>query len=281
MRPDRIPATLTAAPRRVLDRLRERPSAPLVQFTPTAVRGGNILYYWQWAYLERTRGRQAHVLRTEHMPDWILEFPSLGSLTVDRAQVRFLDRRVFATRHHVGRSFTVEENARFCRWLLASSPSFTRRLDHAREILDENTCVVNVRRGDYYSVPEFQREFAIAIADHVHGALDAARRNGRGTEDILIVSDDPDWCRENLTFPHEPRFLEHRLTPFDDLAALAASRTLILANSTFSYWGSHLARSMDDAHLAVAPPYHQRTRDGSLVDDLFDPQWIRLDSWAA
>lgn len=275
MRADHLLPMFAAVPRSILHRVRARPAARQVQFTPPAVRGGNILYFWQWAYLEQARGRRASVLATEHMEDWLAEFPALQRLTVERSRVRPLDARVFATRHHVGQSFTLEQNAEFCRWLLRESPSFSRHLDSAQSQLDERTCVVNVRRGDYYSNPEFHRQFAIDIVAHVRSAIEALTEAGRSSEDILVVSDDPAWCREHLPLPSPPRFLEHRSCLFDDLAALAASRTLVLANSTFSYWGSHLARSLDDRHLAVAPPYHQRAPDGRLIDDLFDPRWIR------
>ena len=61
----------------------------------------------------------------------------------------------------------------------------------------------------------------------------------------------------------------------DDLAALSASTTLVLANSTFSYWGSYLASSFYDEHLAIAPSHHEIAADGSLISPMFDPAWPR------
>ncbi|PCC39718.1 hypothetical protein CIK73_13925 [Brachybacterium alimentarium] len=268
---------ITGTARRLLEAARARPGAPTVQFTPDAVRGGNILYYWQWAYLGQLAGDRRSVLRTDHMDAWLEEFPVLESLTVSRADVSPLDQRAFATRHHFGSSFTAEENRLFSRWLLDGSPSFESRVEAARRVITDRTCVINVRRGDYYRVPEFRAEFGMDIRAHVSQAVEILVRSGRAPEDVLIVSDDLGWCRDNLqdTLPGGYRSLPHRTSLFDDLAALVASRTLVLANSTFSYWGSHLAAALRDDHVAVAPPYHQRVAAGPPVDDLFDPRWER------
>ncbi|WP_083882730.1 alpha-1,2-fucosyltransferase [Brevibacterium senegalense] len=267
----------------VLDLARSRSGAREVQFTPATVRGGNILYYWLWAHAGLRTGYRRAVLNTDHMASWLNEFPVLSSLTTSRHDVRLLDRRTFATRHHFGTSYTADENIAFCRWLLAHTPSFARRIDSMSIHVDEQTCVINVRRGDYYSVPAHAAEFGIDIRRHVVEALKIVRGAGRPTEDFLVVSDDTEWCRTHLqdVLPAPMRFLPDRRDMFDDLAVLAAARSLVLANSTFSYWGSFLARSMSDDHMAVAPPLHQRTSDGRRITDLFDPRWHRTGESAA
>lgn len=260
-----------------LDMVRRRRGAHDVQFTPPAVRGGNILYYWQWAHLVRAEGARASVQETPPMTEWLKEFPALRELTVAADEVGVFDRRSFATRHHFGMSFTAAQNLSFSRWLLKGSASFLDRIDSLRSEVLPETCVVNVRRGDYYSVPEFRREFAMDIKSHVTQALSILDRQGRSVTDVLIVSDDPGWCADELAplLPRAPRFLSERRSMFDDLAALASSRNVILANSTFSYWGSHLAHARDGNHLAIAPPHHQRLASGGWMDDMFDPRWPR------
>ena len=271
--------TMQALLRPLLDRVRQRADAPEVQFTPPAVRGGNILYYWQWAHLRRGQGARASVLATEHMTAWLDEFPALRNLTVPASDVKLFDRRLFATRHHFGMTFTAEQNLEFSRWLLESAPGFQERLRSISTQIDDRTCVINVRRGDYYSVPEYRREFAIDIPAHVTQALTILAGAGRDTDDLLIISDDAQWCRQELAplLPTAPRYLQDRRSMFDDLAALVSSRSLVLANSTFSYWGSFLARALHEDHLAIAPPYHQRVAGGGAMDDVFDPRWPRTE----
>lgn len=274
---------MQSIPRRLLDLVRRRSGAPEVQFTPPAVRGGNILYYWQWAHLQRAAGARASVLETLPMVPWLEEFPALRELTVAAEDVGLFDRRAFETRHHFGESFTAEQNRVFCQWLLNGSASFAERLISVQAELTPETCVVNVRRGDYYSVPEYRRDFAMDITSHVTQALTLLESEGRPVTDLLIVSDDPKWCLDKLApfLPSTPRFLSLRRSMFDDLAALASARSLVLANSTFSYWGSHLARSRHEDHLAIAPAHHQRVEPGGWMDAMLDPRWPRTDAAGA
>lgn len=269
---------LTAAPLRTAATLvRRRPGALQVQALAPGGRGGNIMFLWQWAHLEHLRGRRAAVVRSDLMDDWIAEFPLLQGLVIDRERVSRLDQWVFATRFFFDRDFDREQNRTFCRNLLASSSRFAERLDRLQDAIGPGTIVVNVRRGDYYSVPEHAAVFGMDIERHVREALAMVEEQGRSIDDVLIVSDDVDWCREHLrdAVGGEMRTLPDRTGPFDDLAALASARTLVLANSTFSYWGSYLAATRIEDHLAIAPPHHQRLEDGGTISPMFDPRWPR------
>ena len=262
--------------RSLLNTVRERPGARTIQGSSDAIRGGNNLYLWQWAHLEQRAGRRAAVLRSATMPDWIDEFPLLRDLTIDKKEISLLDRRRFATRFFFDQDFDRAQNRDFCLALVDSSNSFRARRSRIRAQITRETLVVNVRRGDYYEVPEFFARFGLDIQSHVAGAVELVRQVGRPVDDVLVVSDDVDWCRRELTpVLGDIRTLEGRSSPFDDLAALSSATTLVLANSTFSYWGSPLASSFDDEHLAIAPSHHEITPDGSLIAPMFDPSWPR------
>ncbi|GAP77980.1 MULTISPECIES: alpha-1,2-fucosyltransferase [Brachybacterium] len=264
--------------RSLLNTVRERPGARTIQGSSDAIRGGNNLYLWQWAHLEQRAGRRAAVLRSATMPDWIDEFPLLQDLTIDEREISLLDRRRFATRFFFDHDFDRAQNRDFCLALVDSSDSFRARRSRIRDQIAPETLVVNVRRGDYYEVPEFFSRFGLDIQSHVAGAAELVLQAGRPVDDVLVVSDDVDWCRRELTSVlGDIRTLEGRSSPFDDLAALSSATTLVLANSTFSYWGSHLASSSVDEHLAIAPSHHEITPDGSLIAPMFDPAWPRTE----
>lgn len=264
--------------RSLLHTVRERPGARTIQGSSDAIRGGNNLYLWQWAHLEHRAGRRAAVLRSATMPDWIDEFPLLRDLTIDKKEISLLDRRRFATRFFFDQDFDRAQNRDFCLALVDSSDSFRARRSRIRAQITRETLVVNVRRGDYYEVPEFFARFGLDIQSHVAGAAELVLQAGRPVDDVLVVSDDVDWCRRELApVLGDIRTLEGRSSLFDDLAVLSSATTLILANSTFSYWGSYLASSFDDEHLAIAPSHHEITPDGSLIAPMFDPAWPRTE----
>jgi len=95
---------------------------------------------------------------------------------------------------------------------------------------------------------------------------------------IILVSDDVDWCRENLGFLSAWGDVgtipgEHDM--FDDLAQLAGGRHLVLANSTFSYWGGYLASAMppSDRPQSVQAPLHFNRLYARGESPLLLPQW--------
>ena len=185
--------------RLLLDIVRERPGARTVQGSSDAIRGGNNLYLWQWAHLERRAGRRAVALRSATMPDWTEEFPLLEELTIDQNDVSLLDRRRFATRFFFDHDFNRAQNRDFCGALVDSSASFRARRSRIQAQITSDTLVVNVRRGDYYAVPEFFARFGLDIRRHVADAVELVRQAGRAVDDVLVVSDDVDWCRRELT----------------------------------------------------------------------------------
>lgn len=96
-----------------------------------------------------------------------------------------------------------------------------------------------------------------------------------------VVSDDVPWCQEHLG----PRLGARQVpvtyvtpedTPGDHLAYLAGARRLILANSSFSYWGAYLSnvRHQDNHALVVSPWFHARLADGTPYGAIqLDPRW--------
>lgn len=241
-----------------------------------AVRGGNILYLWQEMFLRDQRGTRAVVTSTAAMQPWLDEFPLLRPLTIDEADMNLLDEQLFMYPRRPGVDFALGENSRFCRALVASSPRFRGRRERLADVISDDTCVVNVRRGDYYTVPANEARFGLDIVKHIERALHMVRRADRPVEDIVVISDDVQWCIENLSgLLGEFRVLEERTDMFDDLAALSSARTVILANSTFSYWGAFLAEAFHPETMVIAPPFHERDSGGAPLTLEFSPRWVR------
>lgn len=271
-----VPA-LDAVRSRVLVPLGRRLRAPRVQITSPLVRGGNFLYDWMWAYLNDSRERPARVLYQPEMDAWIQEFPLVGPLTVRKDELwrLFTDFNGDSHPDVIGRDFTAEDTKRFTRALIESSPSFSARLAVAAEYLRDDSCTINVRRGDYYQYEHLQASYGMDIKGYVGDALKLVASSGRAVNDYVIVSDDIPWSMQHIPalLSAPGRAIEYRTSMFDDLAILATSRTLIIANSTFSFWGAHMAGAISDDLFVVAPPYHFIDKDGSPSRERFDPMW--------
>ncbi|MFJ4166438.1 alpha-1,2-fucosyltransferase [Microbacterium sp. NPDC089698] len=249
--------------------------APRVQLTSPLTGAGNHLYDWLWAYRHDRPGSPARVQHQPSMDPWLAEFPLLGGLTIPLAEAPRLVADFRGSHEDMfGQHFTRAEVDGFCRALVASSSSFRERLSRAEDEIGPGAVVVNVRRGDYYAHDFLRAAYALDIEGYVGASLRELRRRRIPADQVVIVSDDVPWCVRHLPAVVDLplRALAHRTSALDDFAALAAARTLVLANSTFSFWGAHVATALRPDTVVLAPPYH-------LIDDgvpdrkRFDPAW--------
>ena len=113
--------------------------------------------------------------------------------------------------------------------------------------------VLHVRRGDYLTKPDCHPVLPVA---YYRAALEATGVPTRTVHAkiVNVVSDDPEWCRANLT----PATLDGWTVRIEDgsvidhLWTMMRARYLVIANSSFSWWGAYLARE-DQQVYAPAP----------------------------
>lgn len=266
--------TARAVAAKGLDAVRRRP--PHVLLTPPEMNGGNFLYLWLTAWSATTfRDEPTKALWVPKMEPWLEEFPALRGLTIRREDVRFTNPRGIAWGQQTHTDWLKPEIRRFVAEVLLPGSRFAARLD----TVDRTATVVNVRRGDYYSVPKYREQYGFDVPGYVRAAI---REVGHIPGDpIVLVSDDPAWCLEHLGFLTEHGPVDVLPGPhdmFQDLAQIAGARRLVLANSTFSYWGAYIASSLprDERVLrTVAPLFFTRQYNYSESPLLLD-EWIAL-----
>ncbi|MDQ0922286.1 hypothetical protein QF038_000794 [Pseudarthrobacter sp. W1I19] len=244
-----------------------------ILWTPNQGLGfGNFLYLWLHAHLEQAAGRDYRVFETPAMSPWLTAFPLLRErLAISSDSIRFRDRREW--RHDTlfqafGTEYTRTELREFITTFL---------VPHLEpEVQAPGTVVVNIRRGDYYSVPHFRKAYGFNIAGYLEAALEVAKE----AEDIpkaTVVSDDPAWCRSNL----DAILTEHAGTveyvpktagPLENFRAVSTTRRLIGTNSTFSYWGGYIADVVHSDAQIVMPEFHARWQHDPSAYQL-DPNW--------
>lgn len=120
---------------------------------------------------------------------------------------------------------------------------------------------LHVRRGDYVAVPNYSKIFGACSPRYFLRGFEAM------SEDlpVVIVSDDPDWCRGMVSdWPNLERIeVVSGTSHFDDLATLAGATELVMSNSTFSWWGALLGNPQ--RVYFPQPWFTDRTRDQCLV----------------
>ncbi|MFC0430274.1 alpha-1,2-fucosyltransferase [Kutzneria buriramensis] len=148
-------------------------------------------------------------------------------------------------------------------------------LTPAKHVLDEvdalygdvlergDVTAVHVRRGDYLHYPHV---YPLPTADYYRTAIERF-----GSSNIIVFTDDPEWVSSNLTFLEGAR-MTCWPAAFLDLACMTRCSRLVIANSSFSWWGAFLSGSTE----IVRPRYWYtpeiHARDPALV-------WLVPDHW--
>lgn len=229
---------------------------------PAGLRLGNLLYLWLNAHHRTMSERTTLVRESSGMMQWCTEFPALRSLTLAAAETRFSDRREWDADWQYQR-FDVDFDRTQLRAFIQDV------FDDRVQADTSDRLVVNVRRGDFYGT-EFENKHGFDIGAYVEAALAEVEPGG----DVLVVSDDADWCRENLggLLAGRSSIEYSEPDPLKNLLALAGARRLIGANSTFSYWGAYIADTFHEDAQVIMPRFHARMPHGDDAYQL-DPRW--------
>lgn len=272
-----VPDAVRRAAAQILGVVRRGPGEVL--WTPSTVRIGNALYYWLVADARQRAGLDCKALATDNTREWHNHLPATRALVVEQRAVRMTDRRTVGTFQTFGHDYSSDELDSFIdRVLLDPDGALAPRIETCRHRFD---LTINVRRGDYYSVAKWRGEYSFDVVEYVRQTVQDVAR-AAPIRSIHVVSDDQKWCRVKLAFLNDIAEVSEPQAdsgPLDHLAMLAASPRLILANSTFSYWGGYLSTRWSAATGAHgpqgvwAPWFHNRffPNGGGAIQ--LDPRW--------
>lgn len=124
---------------------------------------------------------------------------------------------------------------------------------------------VHVRRGDYAKIHHTLN------ASYYDRAMSLIRQRYRSPL-FLIFSDDLDWAkrslavREDCIYVNEDRTLED----YEELMIMSRCRSVIISNSTFSWWGAWLDR--DPEKIVIAPRRPWLSKQGNIIPE----GWIAI-----
>jgi hypothetical protein len=112
---------------------------------------------------------------------------------------------------------------------------------------------IHIRRGDYLKFPGHH---PIPHMDYYNKSIEILRDD---TDLFMVFSDDIEWCREqfigNFIFSDE-------IDEFIDLLKMSKCDNFIIANSSFSWWGSYLCKNNNKKTIApfnwVGPEYKNK-----------------------
>lgn len=124
---------------------------------------------------------------------------------------------------------------------------------------------LHIRRGDYLHNPNHPTQ----SLEYYKSALDLLPNN----LPVIVFSDDSNWCSQQELFDPDRFFISQDSSADADLCMMSLCDYHIIANSSFSWWGSWLAKS----ERTIAPKnwFGGDCIDKSVVDMEFgDWTWL-------
>ncbi len=114
-----------------------------------------------------------------------------------------------------------------------------------------NLVCVHVRRGDYLTNRHFLRKQQIVLPPNYYQDAIAWHRDADPTRNFHLYTDDETWARAHFAATPNVTVVESaHLAPKDLLAAMAAYRHFIIANSSLSWWAAVLCGQAGSAVVA-------------------------------
>lgn len=140
---------------------------------------GNFLYEWRYAWSERQSGRDVVCLATPKMEPWLRVFGAAAvPLVVRRDQMRLTDRRIREVHNEFGVHFGAQDLEVFAAGFLEPSGVIDLAQVPVEQRMTDSDVLINVRRGDYFSVDAHRRSYAFDVDEYLSAALDIARAHG-------------------------------------------------------------------------------------------------------
>lgn len=134
----------------------------------------------------------------------------------------------------------------------------------------ENPLALHVRRTDYIKNSENHHVLSL---DYYKNALDFFS----GDRNIIVFSDDPEWCKEQDLFSDDRFLISENVDNRVDLCLMSLCNDFIIANSSYSWWGAWLSSNKNKKVIA---PLEWFGKTGYTKEhdtkDLIPNEWTRI-----
>lgn len=145
--------------------------------------------------------------------------------------------------------------------LLSPTPELINVLNAKYKILEQDTVSLHVRRGDYVGLQTFHPLQSIEY--YAESLSQLSYKN------VLVFSDDIDWCKKNLKFKNCS--FSEETDNITEIYLMSLCKDNIIANSSFSWWGAWLNKN-DDKRV-IAPKNWFGSNGPSTWEDIYCDGW--------
>ena len=154
------------------------------------------------------------------------------------------------------------------RKLFAPKEEAKEAYEEVKELFDDPVAL-HIRRGDFLRNSVHHHNLSMKYYETALRAFGQERQ-------IIIFSDDTDWCKQQPLFEGDRFLVCEAGGPYTDLYLMSKCSDFIIANSTFSWWGAWLSDNEDKLVIYPDKWFGPNNIDKSTAD-LFPPEWRMID----
>lgn len=143
----------------------------------------------------------------------------------------------------------------------------------AEKIQKSESVSIHIRRGDYLK-PRVQITMGNICDTEYYTEAISIIKTHVGNPSFFVFSDDIEWVKKNLNLP-DATYINYnkKENSFRDMQLMSLCKHNIIANSSFSWWGSWLNKHSNK--VVVAPKKWMHNNNAVVIDDLIPPEWHR------
>lgn len=132
----------------------------------------------------------------------------------------------------------------------------------------KETVSLHIRRGDYLKFPHIH---PVINLEYISNALKYFNNHT-----IFVISDDIEWCRNNIKCDNKNEFVFRVDTEdYEDLYLMSLCDHNIIANSSFSWWGSYLNKNENKTVIVPKEWFGKGFTNGSF-QDIYRKEMIKI-----
>ncbi len=137
-----------------------------------------------------------------------------------------------------------------------------------------NAVSLHVRRGDYVQDLKTNLAHGTCNPEYYAKALEMLASKIGSNIHIFVFSDDIDWVKKNMPLPYPATYVSSpNIKDYEELMLMSLCEHNIIANSSFSWWGTWLNQNPEKIVIA---PRRWVLKNENNFKDIVPPTWIRI-----
>jgi hypothetical protein len=146
-----------------------------------------------------------------------------------------------------------------------------------RDIIEQNSVSLHIRRGDY--INNFKAKNlhgGICTLKYYHKAISVVKEYMENPY-FFVFSDDIDWVKNNLEIDNNVKYIDWNRgsDSYRDMQLMSNCKHNIIANSSFSWWGTWLNENRNKIVISPNKWFNNREIDNDVM--IMD-NWIKINS---